>query len=168
VLSSTPSPLTRLPVSYRAVGMQQLYDAVRATGARNLVLVAGLDWAYDLSGVGRGYRIAGTNLAYDTHVYVQWHSTAPDWDAHFGYLTKSYPVTATEFGSTDCSSPVTWQLLGYFFAPMGVAANSMSWTIWSWNAPGECSQPSVIADWWGTPLMDQGQLIHDALLYLLP
>ena len=35
----------------QAVGMQQLYDAVRATGAENLVIIGGLDWAYDLSGV---------------------------------------------------------------------------------------------------------------------
>ncbi len=35
---------------YEAVGMQQLYAAVRATGAQNLVIVGGLDWAYDLWG----------------------------------------------------------------------------------------------------------------------
>ena len=31
--------------------MQQLYDTVRATGAQNLVIIGGLNWAYDLSGV---------------------------------------------------------------------------------------------------------------------
>lgn len=30
---------------YQTTGMQQLYDAVRATGARNLVLVSGNNWA---------------------------------------------------------------------------------------------------------------------------
>ncbi len=41
-----------------------------------------------------------------------------------------------------------------------------SWTIWSWNAPGSCSQPSVIADMNGTPLAGQGQLIHDTFMAL--
>src|SRR5205823_4319236 len=82
---------------YRTVGLQQLYDAVRATGARNLVLAAGLDWGFDLSGVGQGYVLSGSNVAYDTHVYFPWHSAPSDWDAHFGYLTSGYPITATEF-----------------------------------------------------------------------
>jgi hypothetical protein len=147
--------------------MQQLYNAVRQAGARNLVLVAGLAWAYDLSGIGQGYALSGYNIAYDTHVYVQWHSASSDWDAHFGYLTATYPVTATEFGSTDCSTAVTWPLLQYFYAPRGVAANRISWTVWSWNTPGSCGQPSLLSDWFGTPLSGQGQLIHDALAYLL-
>jgi hypothetical protein len=96
-------------------------------------------------------------------VYVQYHSTVADWDSHFGYLTSTYPVSATEFGSIDCSADITSSLIQYFKAPEGVAANSMSWTVWSWNDPGSCSQPSVIADWNGTPLQYQGQLIHDTL-----
>jgi hypothetical protein len=39
----------------------------------------------------------------------------------------------------------------------------MSWTIWAWNDPGTCSQPSLLADWDGTPLAGQGQLIRDRL-----
>ena len=42
-------------VIYEAVGLQKLYDTVRATGATNVVAVGGLDWAYDLSGVLQGY-----------------------------------------------------------------------------------------------------------------
>ena len=34
-----------------AVGMQALLDAVRATGAKNVVIAGGLDWAYDFSGI---------------------------------------------------------------------------------------------------------------------
>jgi hypothetical protein len=153
-------------VHYTAVGMQQLYDAVRAQGARNLVLIGGLDWAYDLSGVSSGYAIVGENIAYDTHVYTRWHNTTADWDAHFGNLTATHPVTSTEFGSTDCSSADTSSLLRYFAAPGGRSGDRISWTAWSWNEPGSCSQPSLIADWSGTPLAGQGQLVHDALAAL--
>lgn len=166
VWSSTAGQLLGTPVLYRAVGMQQLYDAVRATGAQNLVLVSGLDWAYDLSGVGAGYALEGFNVAYDTHIYFPWHRDVSDWNAHFGYLTRSYPVTATEFGSLDCSTTYTRPLLRYLYAPMGNPNDRISWTAWSWNDPGSCNQPSVLADWSGTPLAGQGQLVHDALAVL--
>ena len=149
---------------YTAVGMQQLYDAVRAQGARNLVLVGGLDWAYDLSGVVRGFALKGDNIAYDTHVYTLFHSQRADWDAHFGLVAGSYPVVSTEFGSSDCSTSDTARLLRYFRAPLDKPAYRMSWTIWSWNNPGNCSQPSVIADWDGHPLPGQGELIQQAML----
>ncbi len=163
VQSSTVSPATGTPVAYMAVGMQQLYNVVRAAAPSSVVLVGGLDWAYDLSGIGNGYALAGTNIVYATHVYTQWHSTASDWSAHFGYLTATYPVMATEFGSIDCSATITKELIDYFDAPGGIAGNRMGWAIWSWNSPGECSQPTVLADWNGTPLAGQGQLIHDRL-----
>ena len=152
------------PLAYTAVGMQDLYDAVRRHAPDNVVLVGGLDWAYDLSGIGRGYGIQGTNIVYDTHVYTQWHTTTDDWDRSFGYLTKTHPVSATEFGSIDCSAGVSRRLIDYFDAPMGDRSRRISWTIWSWNSPGECSQPTVLADWNGTPIADQGTLVHDALL----
>jgi hypothetical protein len=148
---------------YRAVGMQRLHDTIRAQGAGNLVLAAGLDWAYDLSGIGRGYALKGSNIAYDTHVYTAFHHTTEDWDAHFGRVAARVPVTATEFGAADCSTEATRRLLRYFEAPAGRPEARMSWTIWSWNNPGNCSQPSVLADWEGTPLPGQGELIHQAL-----
>lgn len=162
--SSTPNPQTGQPVSYKAVGMQQLYNTVRQYAPGNVILVAGLNWAYDLSGIGAGYAIAGKNIVYDTHVYTQWHNTQSDWSQHFGYLTRLYPVSATEWGSTDCSMTVSGTLLNYLDAPDGNAANRMSWTIWSWNDPGDCSQPTVLADWNGTPMPGQGQMVHDQLL----
>ena len=148
---------------YTAVGMQQLYDVVRATGAKNLVIVGGLDWAYDLSGVAKGYALSGANIVYDTHVYTRWHYTLSDWKAHFGDLTAEHAIIASEFGSTDCSTSYTSQLIDYFDAPNGHVGNRMGWMIWSWNVPGSCGQPSIIADWHGAPLAGQGQLVHDAL-----
>lgn len=158
----TTGQLEAWPVPYEAVGMQELYDVVRQEAPDNVVLIGGLDWAYDLSGVGAGYGISGTNIVYDTHVYTQWHNTSADWDAHFEYLTKTHPVSATEFGSIDCSADVTRQLIEYFDAPMGNAQNRMSWTIWSWSSPGECSQPSLLANREGAPLPDQGRLVYES------
>src|SRR5207248_10211570 len=55
-------------VFYRAAGMQQMYDAVRSTGAQNLVLVTGNGWgnvppdSEDLLG--------GNNIVYAAHYYT--------------------------------------------------------------------------------------------------
>jgi hypothetical protein len=64
---------------FQAVGMQQLHDTVRATGAQNLVIIGGLDWAYDLSGVPAN-RIDGYNIAYATHPYNKPGRRPYDWD----------------------------------------------------------------------------------------
>ena len=91
---------------FQAVGMQQLYDTVRATGAQNLVLIGGLDWAYDLSGVPAN-RIAGYNIAYATHPYDAGSRRPADWGRAFGFLTRTDPVVITEFGNiadTSCAT----------------------------------------------------------------
>ena len=71
---------------WTAVGMQQLYDTVRATGAQNVVVIGGLDWAYDLSGVPAN-RIAGYNIVYATHPYTDtsgFSRPPSDWGRAFG------------------------------------------------------------------------------------
>ena len=57
---------------FQAIGMQALLDAVRGTGARNVVLVGGLDYAYDLSGIANGFALeekGGNGIIYSTHIY---------------------------------------------------------------------------------------------------
>ena len=52
-------PTGRNPAkTYQAVGMQTLLDTVRATGAKNVVIAGGLDWAYDMSGFLQGKQLA--------------------------------------------------------------------------------------------------------------
>ena len=58
--------------SFEAVGMQALLDAVRSTGAKNVVIAGGLDWSYDLSGILDGRRLSdplGNGVIYANHAY---------------------------------------------------------------------------------------------------
>ena len=48
---------TKQKTTFDAVGMQELLDVVRATGAKNLIVAGGLDWSYDLSGVLQGRQL---------------------------------------------------------------------------------------------------------------
>lgn len=133
------------------VGYQDLYNAVRATGAHNIVIVGGLDWAYDLSQVPI-QRIDGYNIAYATHPYAIGgvKSDPARFPGAFGSAAASVPVIATEFGTFDCSTPYVQEFLNF------AAANNISWTAWAWYVPygGQqalCEFPSIISSWDGTP-----------------
>src|SRR5437763_1482984 len=63
---------TGTELAFEAVGLQALLDAVRETGAANVVIAGGLNWAYDLSGVVAGRRLAdpkGRGVVYANHAY---------------------------------------------------------------------------------------------------
>lgn len=126
-----------------AVGMQDLADAVRAAGATNVVLVGGLDWAYDLSQVP-GHRVQGTNVAYATHVYESFWKAPTDWDSAWGSLAATDPIVVTEFGTTDGSTNYYDVLIAY------CDARAVSWTGWAWY-PGGITFPALVTDWNGTP-----------------
>ncbi|MBV8526706.1 MAG: cellulase family glycosylhydrolase, partial [Candidatus Dormibacteraeota bacterium] len=131
-------------VTYNAAGMQQLTDAVRSSGARNVVVIGGLQYAYDLSGVPSVGAITGGNVAYATHPYEWVADTPARWDAAFGFLTHSVPVIATEFGSSGCTpDSYASSILNYF------RTHGVSYTVWAWYAGG-CQFPAVISDAAGT------------------
>jgi endoglucanase len=150
-------------VTYAAAGMQQLFDAARNAAPRTVVIVAGANLAEDLSGITDGYAITGEQIIYGAHVYRGLGGTASDWLARFGSLSATYPVMPTELGSFDCSGDQTSGLLAYLDAPLADPAIRIGWGIRSWDQPGNCGYPSIIADWNGTPLGAQGQAVHDHL-----
>ena len=143
--------------NFTAVGMQQLYDAVRSTGAQNLVIAGGLDWAYDLSGVPT-HRIQGTNIIYATHPYSKgnWKPVS-GFDQKWGFLTATDPVIISEFGDNvlECTTDYTAAVIDY------ADRAGASWTGWAWY-PGGCSFPSLIATWSAGPTA-MGQVVKDAL-----
>jgi endoglucanase len=137
---------------WTAAGMQQLYKAVRDTGANNLVVIGGLNYAFDLSGVAAN-RIDGYNIVYATHPYNTSGRAPSTWDHAWGYLTATDPVIVTEFGDsgsaagdggTVCASAYSQELITY------ADAHNAGWTAWAWF-PGGCGFPSILADWSGTP-----------------
>jgi hypothetical protein len=88
-----------------SVGMQQLYQTVRGTGAENLVVISGLKYA----SIPPVQYVDGTNIVYGEHVYTCTDAPPPTctkpnpydpsslidgWDE----VAKSYPVMITEFG----------------------------------------------------------------------
>ncbi|WP_309385504.1 glycoside hydrolase family 5 protein [Cerasicoccus frondis] len=82
---------------FDSIGMQALVDTVRETGAENIVIVGGLDWGYDLSGVLDGYALqdpSGRGIVYSSHFYP-WKN---GWQKAFLDVAEKYPVIIGEVG----------------------------------------------------------------------
>jgi hypothetical protein len=159
--STTSGDAGTCAYSFTAVGMQTLYDAVRATGANNLVFIGGDDWAYDLSGVP-GNRVAGFNIVYVSHVYH--HDTGhdmSDWPEDWGFLTSTDPVMLTELGPFSNQSDDVNCELDYVTEVLDYAdTNHTSWSSWAWwvyNGGGTddgsdyCDYPSLLLTRTGSP-----------------
>ena len=88
---------------YQTTGMQQLNDAVRATGARNLVLVSGNNWA----NTPPTTLVRGSNIAYEVHGYTCPHSPSPNCDS-----SDPYRRNASTFAQAHGWGWIAWGLIG--------------------------------------------------------
>lgn len=138
-------------IDFDACGFQYLYDSVRGAGAENLIVIGGIDWAYDLCGVLNGYAISGENIVYDTHCYP-WKSS--DWDAKFGNVGRIYPLLVGEWGGYyPDNEQYAYDLVQY------LRENQFSWTAWDLHPT---AGPSLIQGWSYSPTWF-GQLVMDEL-----
>ncbi|MGC8625605.1 MAG: glycoside hydrolase family 5 protein [Phycisphaerae bacterium] len=136
-------------VTYRAVGMQRLYDVVRHSGANNIVIIGGIRWAFDDFGVTHGYAISGKNIVYDCHVY-SWNS---HWKHSFELAAKKVPLIFDEFGGTGKQLVFGRKVIAY------AAAHHISWCSWSFHPH---VGPVLIKNWNYQP-SKFGALIKKAL-----
>jgi endoglucanase len=154
-----------------SVGMQALVNAVRSTGAKNLIIAGGLDWGYDLSGVAGAYALVdppgNDGIMYSSHIYP-WKR---DWQHNTLDAAAKYPIFVGEVGT-----PPDWTKFGFIpqdqrtedlskgeWAPdmLGLIQKyKLNWTGFSFHPT--CG-PSVISDWNYTPTPYWGAFVKDAL-----
>ncbi len=150
---------------FESIGMQALVDAVRSVGARNIVVVGGLDYAYDLSGILNGFAVddhGGNGVMYSTHVYP-WKR---GWQKSFLDVAEKYPILVGEVGADAKKMNFmphdiqedwdTWvpDMLGL------IQKHKLNWTAWCLH-PG--ASPRMLVDWTYTPTPFWGQQAKDAL-----
>lgn len=86
-------------VTYHAVGIQTLIDVIRETGAKNIIVAGGLDWAYTFENmkeeVGLLIDKNGNGIILDAHVYP-WKRLA--WDDDISIMKNDYPILIGEYG----------------------------------------------------------------------
>jgi len=135
---------------WQAAGMQTLVDAIRATGATQPLMVAGLNWAGDLS-QWLAYEPVDPlrQLVASVHLYnFSECNTEACWNQTIAPVAAKVPVVTGELGETDCSNSF---IDGYMAWADTVGVSYLGWT---WDAGGgwTCSNgPSLITDYQGDP-----------------
>jgi endoglucanase len=79
--------------------MEETIIIIRAHGGEGIPLVAGFNWAYDLTPM-KFSPIAAENIGYVAHPYPQ-KREAPwveEWTADWGFIKDHYPLVLTEIG----------------------------------------------------------------------
>lgn len=132
------------PRGYRTAGMQQLVDVVRDTGATQPVMVGGLGNAgIDGAGWLAHHPVDPDNqLVASVHVYDQ--SAVSSFDSNIGVVAAKFPVVIGEAGEENCADNDLDVLLPWADSH-GVSYLGSSWFV------GECSAPSLITNYEGTP-----------------
>jgi endoglucanase len=150
--------------------MEEIIGAIREHDATTIPLVAGFDWAYDLTPV-RDHPIRAPNVAYVAHPYPQkrqppWEE---QWERDWGFVAGRYPIVATEFGFMSEDGPGAHvpvigderygEAIIDFFEERGI-----SWTAWVFDP---IWSPQLIQNWDFEPTR-QGRFFRDAMMRLNP
>lgn len=162
-------------LSTQIIGMQALVDAIRSTGATQIIIIGGIKYPilynkkYHVA-----YSIRDANIVYTKHPYSQVAVGTPTtWDAMWGYFKGTYPLYAGEWALLpNTKIPVQCQGATMQNANQKVKAfmnymdqNSISWTAWQFavkqlimdrttftptrlddpNHPWTCNTPTAMA-----------------------
>jgi endoglucanase len=137
---------------YPVVGMTQLVQAVRETGASQPLILSGIAWAQNVRGwLAHVPSDPEHALIAANHTYGATNGITPclrRCKRAIERIHRTYPVVTAEFGQMNCRH-------GYTDAYMRWADRQhISYLAWAWNSgPGwDCTEgPSLITDYAGTP-----------------
>jgi endoglucanase len=124
----------------QVVGMQQLVDTVRSTGARQPLLLGGVEWSNSLTGwLAHEPTDPDHQLIASIHVYQRLHcSTFQCWNGPVARTAKKVPVIAGEFGDNNCSTGFTAKFMKW------ADSHSVSYLAWSWLTGGGCGNGGTL------------------------
>ena len=146
--------------------LESLIDLVRENDPDTIPLVAGFNWAYDLTAFER-HPVKREGIAYASHPYpqkVRFDEPTPDedwfaaWEADWGVMAARHPIIATELGwvaegGRGAHIPV---IDDGRYGPRIVRymeSRGISWTAWCFDPRWS---PVLIEDWEFTP-SEQGE-----------
>lgn len=152
-------------LGFMSPGMQKILETVRATGARNVIVAGALDYAYDLSGILKGFALeekGGNGIMYASHIYP-WKS---DWQGKMLDVAAHHPILIGEVGADNRKQP--WEKEEAFVPPetwvpdmLGlIQKHRLNWTGWSFHPK---AGPRMLLDWQYTPTPYWGEPAKRAL-----
>ena len=156
-------------VSYTAAGMQELLNAVRATGATNLVLVAGVAYTGVLS---RWMEFKPTdslnppNIAASVHIYPGGSqcSNVTCWNQQLAPIAALYPIVAGETGQSNCAHDRIDTVIDWMESK---GQHYLAWAWWT-EPCGSAAYYGLVTDYLtGAPSVGYGQGYKDRLAALV-
>ena len=164
--ADTEYPFTR--PRYKTVGMTDLVEAVRSTGATQPIILSGLDYANDLS-KWDDFAPDDSQLIAGFHNYPgQRCNNETCWTTEVAELSTQVPVITTEFGQNDCRSNF---VRGYMDWADDFHIGYLAWAWWDLELPGgapSCTNFALLDDLDGTPTPDYGAAYRQHLVSLPP
>ena len=167
-------------LSWSSAGMQQLLDAVRATGATNVVLTSTLEWSSQMDGWLK-YRpndsagqLGAVWHAYPSSQYPTLVGCVADefvttnlpgcsaleMAAVQSIVAAGYPVVVTEFGDAIGGSTAPWASVLLPFAD----TNGISYLAWTWDTWTSFNSNVLIKDAAGDPTQGYGTYVKQHYL----
>lgn len=173
------------------LGHQYMVEQIRDAGAKNILVVGGLSYAYNIGGIlgtrdeatGATYELTdcGTNsdtsktgygIMYDTHIYPVKGSYS-SWESTIGEMRLKYPILCGEWGWDSNDDTITgnssntakyWeqQLMNWMDDVEGKYGGvPMNWTAWNMHMS---STPRMITGWNFMPNSYHGRYVKERLL----
>ncbi len=159
---------------YEAVGMQEILDTIRATGAKNVIVAGGLDWAFDFNGILAGKQLKdpkGNGVIYANHVYDNKSQSIFTWITNMEEATAKFPVIVSEFGGSGGpnrragwwgQSPST-AMGDDWLLHLLQAIQDHNWSFTAWDLHTTAG-PTLISDWNYMPTPEFGVYVKELLV----
>jgi endoglucanase len=141
---------------------ENMIDIIRAYDNEKIPLVAGFDWAYDLTPLNIE-PINKERIGYITHPYPHKRSKPwePKWEENFGFAASQYPLIATEIGFTMGKEGMAENgeygksIISY------LEGRGISWVAWVFDPEWG---PRMIDSWDTYKLTESGEFFKQAMV----
>jgi hypothetical protein len=140
---------------------EDIINLIRSYDRETIPIVAGFDWAYDLSPI-HYEPINAEGIAYSSHPYHMKRKKPwePKWEENFGFAKGQYPVIVTEFGF-DSESLQKGDSKDYGEAIVKyLEGKGISWVCWIFDADWN---PKMIKSWENYELSGSGEFFNKAM-----
>ena len=140
---------------------ENVIELIRAFDTETIPLVAGFDWAYDLTPI-INEPINAQGIGYVTHPYENKRSQPwePKWEENFGFAASQYPIVATEFGfglrpgQTMDENSYAPRIIKY------LEGKGISWVCWVFDPEWG---PQLLKSWNPYELTQSGEFFKKAM-----
>jgi aryl-phospho-beta-D-glucosidase BglC (GH1 family) len=140
---------------------ENMISVIRSNDKETIPLVAGLDWAYDLTPL-RDNPVRAERIGYVTHPYPNKRTQPwpPKWEEDFGFAAEKYPIIATEigfssdYGSKEENAKYANEITSF------LESRGISWTVWCFDPEWG---PTMISSWDTFELTGAGKFFTDEM-----